>query len=202
VRIVRLDIDHMAKKGEEFEERGKLGVRSFKVELGDDVTIDAELSEPAYCFLIAFRPDGQDEVCDPVDPEVPPRKTRAPRYPPESNTESVYRFNEGTGLQAFALVVSRQPLPSYRRWRDGLGTIPWQAGLPGARGVVWWHDGRRLVPLTADDPSGQRGGGATVRGGGDAVAKLAAYLSAIPGVDSVSVKAFPVQPTSGNEAHP
>ena len=63
--------------------------------------------------------------------------------------------------------------------------------------VVWWHDGRWLVSLTADDPSGQRGPGATIRGGGETIARLADWLGAIPGVEAVTVKAFPVPPASG-----
>src|SRR5262249_54564849 len=80
VRIVQLDIEHMAQRGKnDFDPRGKLGERSFAVRPDDDVTVHAELSEPAYAYLIAFRPDGVDELCDPDDPEVPPGKTKEPR---------------------------------------------------------------------------------------------------------------------------
>jgi hypothetical protein len=197
VRIVRLDIDHMAKKGEEFEKRGKLGVSSFKVELGDDVTIDAELSEPAYCFLIAFRADGQDEVFVPDNPEARPGKTRNPSYPPESKPDLVYRLAEGSGLCAFAVVVSRTPLPPYRDWKARRGSPPWQKGLSAAPGVVWWYDCHRLPALTEDDRDSQRGHGATVRGCGTAVAELAVWLKEDPGVDAVAIKAFAVSPASG-----
>jgi len=197
VRIIRLDIDHMAKKGEEFEARGKLGERSFKIALGDDVTIDAELSEPAYGFLIALRPDGQDEVCDPDNPETPPQKTRSLRYPPESKPDLVYRLADGSGLHAFAVVVSRAPLPSYREWKARRGSPPWQKGLSAAPGVVWWYDGHRLAALSEDDRTVQRGSGATVRGGGTAVAQLAAWLKQDPGIDAVAIKAFPVPGVSG-----
>jgi hypothetical protein len=196
VRIVRFDIEHLAARaGEEFDV-GKLGEQSFTVRPGDDVTVDAELSEPAYSYLIAFRPDGVDEVFRPADPRTPPRKMTGPCYPPESEPKLAYRLDEGTGLQAFALVVSRAPLPSYREWKDRHGTPHWQPRLSAAPGVVWWSDGRRLRPLTRDHPRAQRGAGATVRGGGTVVADLAGWFKGIPGVDDVAIKAVFVPPAS------
>jgi predicted Ser/Thr protein kinase len=193
LRIAHLHVEHLARSGEnEFEPRGRLGERSFVARPGDDVTVQAELTEPAYAYLIAFRPDGVDEICDPEDPEAIPPKADRPSYPPETRVDLVYRLDNGAGLYAFAVVASRAPLPSYRQWRDQQGSSPWSKGLTGAPGVVWWHDGARLHPLTAGDAAGQRGQGATIRGGGDAVAKLVAWLRARPGVDAVAVKAFPV----------
>jgi hypothetical protein len=159
--------------------------------------VDAELSEPAYSYLIAFRPDGVDEVFQPEDPETPPEKTDRPFYPPKSKPRGAYRLGDGSGLQAFALVTSRAPLPSYREWKARHGTPPWQKGLSAAEGVVWWYDGRRLRPLTGDDSRGQRGAGATIRGSGGPVADLAAWLEGRPGVDDVAIKAFVVPPAAG-----
>ena len=51
---------------------GILGRNSFTAREDDDVTVQAELSEPAYSYLIAFRPDGTDELCDPDDEDAPP----------------------------------------------------------------------------------------------------------------------------------
>ena len=197
MRIVRFDLEHLARSGEHELEARKLGEQSFAVRPGDDVTIEAELSEPAFCYLIAFRPDGVDEVFLPQDPETLPQETRTPRYPPESKPADAYRFEEGTGLHAFALVVSKAPLPPYRAWKARRELPPWQKGLSAALGVVWWYDGLRLSPLTGADMSSQRSQGATVRGGGAAVAELAAWLKADPVVDAVVIKAFPVPPASG-----
>ncbi len=76
--------------------------------------VNAELSEPAYSYLIAFRPDGTDELCDPENEDTPPARKRQPAYPPPTKADVRYRLSEGAGLHAFALVVSRQPLPSDR----------------------------------------------------------------------------------------
>jgi hypothetical protein len=198
VRIVRFDIEHQAGRGaDEVDPRGKLGEQSFAVRPGDDVKVAAELSGPAYGYLIAFRPDGVDEVVQPTDPETPPRPTRTPRYPPESKPGDVYRLEEGSGLHAFALVVSRAPLPAYRRWKDRRGMPPWPKRAPAAAGVVWWYDGQQLHLLTADPGKGRRAQGATIRGGGGPVAELAAWLKGIPGVEDVAIKAFFVPPPSG-----
>jgi hypothetical protein len=61
---------------------------------------------------------------------------------------------------------------------------------------VWRHDGRWLVPLTAEEQSGLRAKGQEVRGGGFAVAKLATWLRGRPGVDDVMVEAFAVEPAA------
>jgi hypothetical protein len=194
LRIVHLDVEHLAKSGEQsFEPRGNLGEASFEVKPGDDVRLRAELSAPAFAFLIALRPDGVVEVCDPDDAAVPPAPTKEPRYPPRSKTTEVYRLEDGTGLQAFALVVSKDPLPSFQEWWRKAGAPPWQAGLPSPAGVVWRHDGQWLILGSRSNPGGQRGKGKSIRGGAP-VAVLADWLRAIPGVDAVAVVAFPVPP--------
>ncbi len=193
-----LNIVHMARRGENaFDLRGNLGERSFSVQAGDDVTIQAELTVPAYAYLIAFRPDGVDEICDPEDMDAKPRKTTGPRYPPQFKSDRVYRLNDGSGLIAFALVMSKTPLPSYREWKNRYGTPAWREGLSATPGVVWLCDGQHLAALTVDGGLGERGSGARIRGGGAAVADLAAWLRAVPGIDGVLVKAFPVPTVAG-----
>jgi hypothetical protein len=193
-----MTIDHMAKRGKnQFLARGDLEQRSFAVRPDDDVTVRAELSEPAFAYLIAFRPDGVDELCDPAEPDERPAKTRQPSYPTAGRTSKVYRLNDGPGLHAFAVVASRNPLPPYRQWKEQHRIHGWPKGLSSALGVVWWHDGQGLFPLTAEDPSGQRSQGATIGGGGETVAELADRLRALPGVDAVAVKAFPVATADG-----
>jgi hypothetical protein len=164
----------------------------------DDLTIRTELSEPAYAYLIAFRPDGTADVCDPEDEAVRPPKTKSPRYPPPAKSDEAYRLSEseGAGLQAFALVVSRNPLPPFREWKARLNSSPWRKGLPAEPGIVWRHDNQELLLLTAEDTIGTRGKGAKLRGSGVVVADLAKWLQAQPGVHTVSIQAFAVEPAS------
>ena len=157
----------------------------------------AELSEPAYAYLIAFRPDGTDELCDPDDEDTPPPKKPQPQYPPATKSDERYRLSEGAGLQAFALVVSRQPLPSYREWKKRIGPMAWAAKLPYDPGVVWRDDGQGLQPLLSDDNAGTRGKGVKARDSGEPAAKLASWLRGLPGVDAVTLEAFSVEPAPG-----
>ena len=59
----------------------RLGRRSFETHLSDRVMVEARLSRPAYAYLIAFRPDGEHEVCFPDSAEQPPPRDDRPRYP-------------------------------------------------------------------------------------------------------------------------
>jgi serine/threonine protein kinase len=199
-RVVRLAIRRFSKRGENRDtakDQGILGEQTFRTQLDDQVTIEAELSQPAYGYLIAFQPDGRVDVCDPEDETTSPAPTLRLRYPGPSKTKEIYSLTDGTGLQAFAVVVSRQPLPSYGAWKQRHGRPPWGAGLPGEPGVVWQDDGEWTLPLMGDDPKGTRGKGATVRGAGATVAELSQWLRSLPGVDAVAVKAFTVEPAAG-----
>jgi serine/threonine protein kinase len=200
LRVTRFEIPHFPKLNEKsFDPNaaGLLGRKSFTARLDDDVTVQAELSEPAYSFLIAFRPDGTDELCDPEDEDTPPVKKRQPVYPAPAKSDERYRLSEGTGLYAFALVVSREPLPPYRQWKKRVGDAPWAAKQPGEPGVVWRDDGQGPQPLLSDDNAGTRGKGAKAHDSGATTAKLASWLRSVPGVDLVILEAFPVEPAAG-----
>jgi hypothetical protein len=168
-----------------------LGKESFATRRGDTVTVHARLSQPAYAYLIAFRPDGVAEVCFPEKEEAAPPLTDRPCYP--SVTPSVhYGLDEGAGLQVFALVVSSQPLPSYKEWQSQLGAPPWQKDLPAPPGLVCWdNDGE--VELLSDDPAGQRGKGKEVNTK-TPVVKLSEWLRQAPGVKAVAAVGFAVLP--------
>jgi hypothetical protein len=91
-------------------------------------------------------------------------------------------------------VASRQPLPSYREWKRRNGPMAWSARLPCEPGVVWRDEGQGLEPLLADDPASTRGKGAKARDSGGPAAKLASWLRSLPGVEVVTLEAFPVEP--------
>jgi len=187
----KVDAKHSRPKGIEI-----LGRSSFVAHEDDAVTVRAELSEPAHAYLIAFRPDGTDELCDPDDENARPPRKQKPRYPPLTKSDDKYRLSEGSGLHAFALVVSRSPLPPYREWKRGIGPMPWTARLPCEPGVVWRDDDAGLEPLLDGDPDDIRGKGVKAGGSGAPVAKLASWLRGRPGVDVVMVEAFLVEPAS------
>jgi hypothetical protein len=77
-----------------------------------------------------------------------------------------------------------------------IGPMPW-AAMPYEPGVVWRDDDQGLRPLLADDPAGTRGKGAKARDSGESAARLASWFRGLPGVDVVTLEAFPVEPASG-----
>ena len=199
LRVTRFEIPHFPKlddKTDNMRAAGLLGRKSFTARLEDDVTVQAELSEPAYSYLIAFRPDGTDELCDPEDEDTPPARDQKPQYPPPTETNVRYRLSEGTGLYAFVLVVSREPLLSYREWKKRVGPMAWAARLPYEPGVVWQtraRDWSPCSPMKAPAPGARAPG----RGPGEPAAKLANWLRGLPGIDAVILEAFPVEPAAG-----
>jgi len=131
LRVESLDVTRWVKVPGGDVPRGLLGKEAFGTLLHDTVTVEAKLSRPAYAFLIAFRPDGTDEVCFPEsEDEAPPLDDR-PRYPSKSRNVN-YGLDEGAGLQVFVLVVSRRPLPSYKEWRAQRGSSPWERSAHAA----------------------------------------------------------------------
>jgi hypothetical protein len=199
--VVRFEIPHFPKLDRDHDDPNRsgvvLGLGSFAAREYDDVIVRAELSEPAYSYLIAFRPDGTDELCDPEDEETPPARKLGPSYPPPVKSDERYRLSEGAGLYAFALVVSREPLPSYREWKRRVGPLPWAAKLPCQPGIVWRVDNHGLQALLADNADGTRGKGAKARDSGGPVGELANRLRSLPGVHVVMVEAFAVEAAAG-----
>jgi hypothetical protein len=152
LKVLRLDVMHYARKGEFEDPADRLGVRggSFETRLDDSVTVAAKLSGPAYCYLIAYRPDGTEDLCFPEDAARPPTATKEPKFPLKDGGDH-YGLEEGEGLMAFALVVSSRPLPAYAEWKRGRGDSPWRR-TRAAPGVVWHGDGESLRFATASDP--------------------------------------------------
>jgi serine/threonine protein kinase len=126
------------------------------VRLNDDVRVTAELSAPAYCYLIAFNPAGAEieQLCLPEDTdgkgaaEARPEVCAEVRYPRD---QSVFVLDTA-GLQAFVLAASTKPLPPYAQWRRQAGAIPWK-GAKGAKGGGAWRwqfDGREFLRFPKD----------------------------------------------------
>ncbi|MBS0264792.1 MAG: serine/threonine protein kinase [Planctomycetes bacterium] len=126
---------HIREQAEEYEQLGEIGVDSSAARENDLVRIVARFREPLYCYLIAFNPDGSDQLCPRNMEDSKPQRLTALEYP----VSKAYQLTDGTGLQAFAIVASREPLPTYREWRQQSGPMPWQHVEAG--GVIRF-DGR------------------------------------------------------------
>jgi hypothetical protein len=172
---------------------GDLGLNAFAAPFNDAVLVAARFSEPAYCFLIAFNPDGNEQYCYPKDksnkPVVPVPTLDFLYPPPVPGSINCFRLNDGTGLQAFVLVASNRPLPAYDRWRAATGRAPWKRVQ--ALGV-WHYNGRELGQL---EPAFQVRGQEELRevGAPAALDELYRFFKRIPDVDAVEILAFPVR---------
>src|SRR5262249_54758638 len=170
--------------------RGTLGWKSFATRCGDQLSVTGELSARAYCYLIAYRPDGTEELCFPEQEDEAPPLTERPRYP-FTTPWLRYELNEGPGLCAFVLVARSKPLPPYAEWRRQRGASPW-ARSDALAGVVWRLDDTTLRGHTPEDPEA-RGKGQEVRGVGE-LPRLVEWLKQGTEAEAVAAVAFAVQP--------
>jgi hypothetical protein len=137
LEITVMHVSHYRDKGKDLV--GDLSTSAAAVRVNDDVQVVAKFSAPAYCYLIAFNPDGEDQLCLPQDadgngaPKTPPDARAEVRYPREKHVFVL----DVKGLQVFVLVASKNPLPPYEVWRKRAGDIPWK----GMRydGPWRWH---------------------------------------------------------------
>ncbi len=162
---VSFNVDNFELYGGADQANGTIGRKVFAARIDERVILRAELSEPAYCFLIACNFDGKDQLLWPCDeatavgtPNQAPEKVSNIVYPPPTvltaKTKSEPRGlklnddREG-GLQAYLVVASREPLPPYRDWRSARGASPWTKLPP--RDGVWRSSGETLDPVTPSD---------------------------------------------------
>lgn len=118
----------------------------------DDLRIEVEFAEPAYCFLFAVNPDGALQLCYPHPEPVTFDERRdfvqtepIPKLSyPEQDTHA-FPFSDGAGQQVFVLVESQAPLPSFDRWLAELGPLG-ELPVP-ATGRWLWQNGD-LEPWT------------------------------------------------------
>jgi serine/threonine protein kinase len=162
---VTLRVEHYGLDDGAYTPAGAIGERSFQAYCDDQVVIRVNLSRAAHCFLIGCNFDGKEQLLWPCDatklgspglPDLPPRPvyrfTCPPPGPPgpddkPAKPKRLALDDDMTGgMQAFVVVASRQPLPSYAEWRKRRGPIPWRK-LPPSRGV-WASSGETLDPLT------------------------------------------------------
>jgi hypothetical protein len=181
---IRLRVFRFSEEGFNLEPLGELGETIYRVRLKERVGVEAVLSEPAYTYLIAFNPAPKPEARQQLVP-----RGEADR-PPEKRDEldrRILRLNDGEGLQAFAVLASRQPLPAYADWQKQ-HPVPWER-TPATSGVVWRAAAGSVEGFYEDGFDR-----ATEEAKGDkaVIRELARRLRAIPGVEAVAVMGFAV----------
>jgi len=162
---------------------GMIGSDVFAGRLSQDARIQARLSVPGYCYLLALNPDGKTQLCYPEKPEAAPPRATTIDFPPDAGTG--FGLTDGVGTQVFVLVASANPLPPYAEWSKALGALPWK---PGETEVVWRYDGGNF------ESDRERG---DIRPLADLPPPLEAACRALgsaPGVEAIRAVAFPVRP--------
>jgi serine/threonine protein kinase len=146
--IVSFKISHY--RGDPPVFQGDLGLLSPFTREDDDVRVVAQLSTPAYYYLIAFLPDGREELCFPSDPSTVPPLRADLTYPPEP--DRLYGLTDGIGVQAFVLFASKEPLPPYAAWKDPNRPDLWRdwRAVQPPEGV-WWGDETELRLLNREE---------------------------------------------------
>jgi hypothetical protein len=147
----------------------------------DDVVVRATLNAPGYAFLIALNPDGKPELCYPADPKKPPPPSA--RVITFEDSTRAFALTDGTGLQAFVLVISPRRLPPYAEWSQWLGDLPWK---PTPSAAIWRYDG---VEFASDL---ERGGPRPLADLPEPFAASCRALQAAPGVTGIRAMCFPV----------
>jgi serine/threonine protein kinase len=192
LRVESIDIAHDARIAgtKKAEHQGILGKQSYVARLGDQVTIDAHLSRPAYAYLVAFRTDGVVEVCFPDDETQAPPLTDHLRYPSAEVPRKRYGLSDGSGLQVFAVVASEEPLPPFRDFATR-HDLTWSAH-PANPGAVWWFDGQWVDTLTAS--TNVRGKGEDALDASKFVVDAARLLLTDSDKETAAAKGFGVGP--------
>jgi hypothetical protein len=176
---------------------GVIGKDVFEVPFGGRVTVDVSLSAPGFAYLLALNANGKEQLLWPVNDAGKPDARVAPpllqkfRYPArkgEKGRSVVFRLDDEPkgGLQGFAVVASRESLPSWREWEKQHGKAAWRRVT--AEGV-WCADGRGTHPVLAGQVvRGKRGEEEEVEG----APPLAEVVESLGRAEAVTVWAFPV----------
>jgi hypothetical protein len=186
VKITDFKVSHYRDKGKTLV--GDLATSAALLRVNDEVKITAALSSPVYCYLLAFNPDGDVQLCLPDDAsghgaaKTAPEKRSAIRFPRQE-----YGFVlDRKGLQAFVLAASDKPLPPFSDWQREAGAIPWKAISHGG-GERWQFDGRELTRLTLE-----RGRIELREGAPEPFRELCAFFQGRSEFNAVWAIAFPV----------
>jgi hypothetical protein len=158
VKVLRFEVLHWADLGAEADFRATMGSKlpphhpdDHYASFNDYVKIKVEFARAAHAYLLAYNANGTEQLLWPVNDEKQPDKNVIPPAEtklvyPVREKKAFYLNDEPTGgLQAFAVVASREPLPAFAQWKKGRGEASWKK-LPPGRGV-WRCDGEGVYPL-------------------------------------------------------
>jgi len=193
LRVASLRVEHFQNRQGRAVHRGNIGEQSFAAAVDDDVRVSLGLSESAYCYLIAYNPDGGEQLCHPADPGRAPPPVKEVQYPEPAKG---FGLTDGAGLQVFVALASRKRLPAYATWRSSLPVIPWRTILAGG---VWRFD-RRTFQAVGPRGASDRGPERPLRGI-EPLRDLWSFLKSRREFTAMEAIAFPVLESSDPVSH-
>lgn len=166
--------------------RGEPLFQNGPTRVDDDLRVDATFSKPTYCFLVAINPDGEIQLCFPATASTVQTNPINELHFPEDSKQG-FGFTDGTGQQAFLLIWSVTPLPSFSDWKQKLD--PWPSLHQGASGRWFWRNGR-LEPWSE---RGETRGTIRDLKGSESFVSMCTQLQKIsPGIEIYGVS-FPIE---------
>jgi hypothetical protein len=185
---IRLHVFRLSQDGKNYqpyelgEDKG-----AYRVRLKEKVELKADLSDPAYAYMLAFNPTKKPE--DLVEFVPKSEENQPPEKKVHWDPKTWLTLDDGEGLQAFAVVASRQPLPAYSQWRQRQPACPW-AWAPAKSGVVL----RSVGQLPLDEAFGVGVARTKQEPAGDiaAIEALVRWLKGLESVEAITVMSFAV----------
>ncbi len=166
----------------------KLGSMSYHAMVNDSILVSVRLNREAYFYVLAFNPNGTHQLWYPSNGSIQPELTdHIGGLIDSEELEDAFRLTDGTGLQAFVVIASDQPLPPFDTWRCNIDETPWQPVQVAQNTGVWEFNGNETRWL-GDGLRSLSEASASPR----AFTELCNYLKSRPELSLVFAQAFPV----------
>ncbi len=197
LRIRPVKVELFEKSGKEFEAKGLVGDLQ-SLPFSGLVKVEVEFSEPVHAYVLAFNPNGKEQLLYPAKKDgkgdetiAPPQvgKLDVPTGDAQDGESLFFPLNDELrgGLQVFAVAASRKPLSPYAEWKRRRGETGWRR-ITGIKSV-WAADLQGMYRM--QKAGGNRGDPVAAPDGRPQLGELLRALGR--GVEAVEVIAFPVR---------
>lgn len=116
----------LSEQSRRLEPVGRIGPDTVHAEVDDDVEVIVELTAPAYFYVISLDTSGRVRCRVPASADERPVAAQTLRYPAEGELYRLEKKDE-PGAQAFIIVASRNPLPTWTAFSRDHPLPKWNA---------------------------------------------------------------------------
>ena len=187
LNVARFDGEHYERQAGKQKTIGRIGRTNRSVRVGQGVSVTGKLNAPAYCYVIALTPDGNDQLYSRKESDLPELSVKI------GDADMGFPLTEGVGLQVIVVLASREPLPAYKAWkhRDGLRQLWAAVAGDEAQDAVWEFADGEFNPISSEsrgDPEKRTNLEPAP------FKKICEYAAKLPGIDAIRAIAFPIKP--------